>query len=106
MKALKQVGALCVCEADNGNDLRILLVTSRDTGRWVIPKGWPAKRLKSHEAAAREAREEAGVLGRASATTIGRYSYSRPQKGGDLLHEVSVYVIAVRTVLEHWPEVS
>ena len=41
----------------------VLLVTSRDTGRWIIPKGWPAKGKSPHKSAAREAREEAGVVG-------------------------------------------
>lgn len=103
MKTLKQVGALCVCEADDKKPL-ILLVTSRDTGRWVIPKGWPAKRLKAHEAAAREAIEDAGVSGKIGTKPIGSYSYHRPHQNGDQLHNVSVYLIAVRSALDHWPE--
>jgi 8-oxo-dGTP pyrophosphatase MutT (NUDIX family) len=103
MKSLKQVGALCVCEADDETPL-ILLVTSRDTGRWVIPKGWPAKRLKAHEAAAREAMEEGGVVGKVETKPIGSFSYHRPHQNGDQLHSVSVYLVAVRSALEHWPE--
>jgi 8-oxo-dGTP pyrophosphatase MutT (NUDIX family) len=103
MKPLKQVGALCVCEADDEKPL-ILLVTSRDTGRWVIPKGWPAKRLKAHEAAAREAMEEAGVSGKIVTKPIGSYQYLRPHQNGDQLHTVSVYLIAVRSALDRWPE--
>ena len=103
MKPLKQVGALCVCEADDEKPL-ILLVTSRDTGRWVIPKGWPTKRLKAHEAAAREAMEEAGVSGKVGTTPIGSYRYHRPHQAGDQPHNVSVYLIAVRSALDHWPE--
>jgi 8-oxo-dGTP pyrophosphatase MutT (NUDIX family) len=105
MKALKQVGALCVCEADDETPL-VLLVTSRDTGRWVIPKGWPAKRLKAHEAAAREAMEEAGVSGKIGTKPIGTYEYLRPHDHGDQLHHVSVYVVAARSALDHWPEES
>jgi 8-oxo-dGTP pyrophosphatase MutT (NUDIX family) len=103
MKPLKQVGALCVCESNDKKPL-ILLVTSRDTGRWVIPKGWPAKRLKPHEAAAREAMEEAGVAGKVGTKPIGSYRYSRPHQDGDQLHTVSVYLIAVRSALDRWPE--
>jgi 8-oxo-dGTP pyrophosphatase MutT (NUDIX family) len=103
MKPLKQVGALCVCEADDEKP-RILLVTSRDTGRWVIPKGWPGKRLKPHEAAAREAMEEAGVSGKAGTKPFGTYQYVRPHQNGDQLHNVSVYVVAARSALDHWPE--
>eukprot|EP01041_Mallomonas_annulata_P039872 gene39872-biopygen31591 len=47
--------------ADGGVD--VLLITSRDTRRWVIPKGWPIKMLKPGPSAAQEAFEEAGVLG-------------------------------------------
>lgn len=82
----------------------ILLVTSRDTGRWVIPKGWPAKRLKPHEAAAREAVEEAGILGKIGSKPIGSYQYRRPHQNGDQLHSVSVYLVAARSALDHWPE--
>jgi 8-oxo-dGTP pyrophosphatase MutT (NUDIX family) len=103
MKPLKQVGALCVCVTDDEKPL-ILLVTSRDTGRWVIPKGWPAKRLKAYEAAAREAVEEAGVSGKIGQKPIGSYQYYRPHQSGDQLHTVSVYVMAVRSALDRWPE--
>lgn len=103
-KALKQVGALCVCQADDSDQLLVLLVTSRDTGRWVIPKGWPARRLKAFEAAAREAVEEAGVLGKVSAKPFGQFRYTRQVKDGDRLHVVSVYILAVRTLLAKWLE--
>ncbi len=103
MKPLKQVGALCVCEADDETPL-ILLVTSRDTGRWVIPKGWPAKRMKAHEAAAREAMEEGGVVGKIETRPIGSFKYQRPHQNGDQLHTVSVFLLAVRSSFEHWPE--
>jgi 8-oxo-dGTP pyrophosphatase MutT (NUDIX family) len=103
MKALKQVGALCVCEDDDDN-LLVLLVTSRETGRWVIPKGWTAKRLKPHEAAAREAMEEGGLTGKIGTKPIGTYRYFRPHPQGDQLHIVSVYLFSVRSALDHWPE--
>ena len=48
---------------DSAKGLRILLITSRDTGRWVIPKGWPMRHRSEAEAAAREAYEEAGLRG-------------------------------------------
>jgi 8-oxo-dGTP pyrophosphatase MutT (NUDIX family) len=104
MKLLKQVGALCVCQADDGDELLVLLVTSRDTRRWVIPKGWPARSLKAHQAAAREAKEEAGVEGRVSSSIFGKYRYTRREKSGDQTHVVSVYLIAVKALLDKWPE--
>jgi 8-oxo-dGTP pyrophosphatase MutT (NUDIX family) len=103
MKALKQVGALCVCGADDGA-LRVLLVTSRETGRWVIPKGWLAKGLREHKSAAREAMEEAGVSGRIWTEPIGSYRYFKRDDKADQLLGVSVFLLAVNKQKNHWPE--
>ena len=54
-----QVAALCFRETDTGKD--VLLITSRGTGRWIVPKGWPIDGMGGSEAALREAWEEAGV---------------------------------------------
>ena len=37
-------------QIDRQGTVRILLVTSRETGRWIIPKGWPMKGKLPHEA--------------------------------------------------------
>ena len=103
MKALKQVGALCVCGAEDGA-LRVLLVTSRETGRWVIPKGWLAKGLREHKSAAREAMEEAGVLGRIWTEPIGSYRYFKRDDKADQLLGVSVFLLSVNKQKNHWPE--
>ena len=103
MKVARQVGALCVCKAKD-DQLHVLLVTSRDTRRWIIPKGWPMKGLEPYEAAAREALEEGGVYGKTGAESIGRYRYYRKSKKGARVHVVSVYLIAVRGSLDHWQE--
>ena len=50
--------------------LEIMLVSSRETGRWVLPKGWPMKGIKPHKTAAREALEEAGILGKVAKTSL------------------------------------
>jgi hypothetical protein len=55
-----QVAALCYKQANDTDDKEILLVTSRDTGRWIIPKGWPIDGKNASEAALQEAWEEAG----------------------------------------------
>jgi 8-oxo-dGTP pyrophosphatase MutT (NUDIX family) len=61
--------------------LKIMMLTSRETRRWVIPKGWPIKGLKPHEVAVREAYEEAGLVGRiASKRPIGISHYEKPTK--------------------------
>src|SRR6476620_6477998 len=57
--------------------VEILLVTSRDSGRWVIPKGWPIPGLAAHNSAAREAMEEGGVLGQVGDHAIGIYHYNK-----------------------------
>ena len=59
-KPLKQVAALPFRIGADGR-IEVLLITSRDTGRWIIPKGWPMIGRKAHRAAEREAFEEAGV---------------------------------------------
>ena len=53
----------------------VMLVTSRETRRWIIPKGWPHKGKTPHHSAAREAFEEAGVVGAVSKDSIGSFSY-------------------------------
>ena len=102
MKA-DQVGALCVRRRANGS-CQVLLVTSRDTGRWIIPKGWKAKRLKDHEAAAREADEEAGVSGKVTSKPIGKYSYPKIDDAGARSLRVAVFLLQVRRERDHWPE--
>lgn len=73
--ACTQLGALCWRQGEDG--VQVLLVTSRDTGRWIIPKGWPIAGLRPEEAAAREAWEEAGVRGTAAARPLGVYAYDK-----------------------------
>lgn len=80
----QQYAALCFRYASNGKDAEILLVTSRDSGRWIIPKGWPMKRKEPHEAAEIEAWEEAGVRGRARKKPVGRYTYLKMLDNGDV----------------------
>ncbi len=82
-----------------------MLITSRETQRWVLPKGNPIKGLSAHEAAAQEAYEEAGVEGIACPTLIGTYNYAKRRKTG-LLRSVAVDVFpfAVTGQLDEWPE--
>ena len=61
----------------DANSLEVLLVTSRQTRRWIIPKGWPIKGLKPPKSAAREAYEEAGIRGTVGAKSIGVFSYQK-----------------------------
>lgn len=101
----RQVGAL-VWRFDDGA-LQVLLVTSRDTGRFVIPKGWPMKKLADPKAAAREAFEEAGVTGKPGSKPIGHYDYNKIFGPGFALPcRVTVYPMQAAKILSKWPEKS
>jgi 8-oxo-dGTP pyrophosphatase MutT (NUDIX family) len=83
----------------------VMLLTSRETGRWVIPKGWPMKGKKPAQAAAQEAYEEAGLIGRiVGKQPVGTYHYTKRTKLSDVLCEVRVYLLRVEKQLEDWPE--
>ncbi len=98
-----QIAALPVMRAEDGT-LRILLVTSRETRRWIIPKGWPMKKLPDHEAASKEAREEAGVVGTVGREPVGVYLYWKRRVAHFDLCRVSVYLLAVERQLKKWRE--
>jgi 8-oxo-dGTP pyrophosphatase MutT (NUDIX family) len=84
--------------------LEVMLITSRGTGRWVLPKGWPMIGASGVESAVQEALEEAGVLGEA-ADAIGRYSYDKALKDGSVRRlQVEVYPLAVSEELADWKE--
>lgn len=98
-----QVGALCWRAAKGG--LQVLLITSRDTGRWIIPKGWPMHNRTEAGAAAREAFEEAGVEGEVEERCFGVYLYrKRLDNGSAVSCLVRVYPLEVRSLLKCYPE--
>lgn len=86
--------------------VQIRLITSRETRRWVIPKGWPMKGLSPSKAAAREAYEEAGVLGSMSRKPVGMYSYEKRLSVRSVLCDVMVFPLKVKRKLQNWPERS
>jgi 8-oxo-dGTP pyrophosphatase MutT (NUDIX family) len=86
-------------------ELRVLLVTSRETHRWVLPKGWTEKRLSAHALAAKEAFEEAGVVGEVERRPIGRYRYlKRGPRDRVTPCSVRVFPLRVERLLDDWPE--
>ncbi|MFO1208521.1 MAG: NUDIX hydrolase [Amaricoccus sp.] len=98
-----QVAALCWRRSAKG--LRILLITSRDTGRWVIPKGWPMRKRTEAQAAAREAFEEAGLQGEIARRSIGVYRYTKSDGAGrKLACAVRVFPMEVRAMVRNYPE--
>lgn len=83
----------------------ILLITSRGTQRWVIPKGWPMTGLKPQEAAATEAAEEAGIVGAVEDRPIGSYRYDKRLKRDDTTAvQVIVFPFRVQAQAEDWKE--
>lgn len=85
--------------------ISILLVTTRGTGRWVIPKGGQVGKLPPHASAAQEAEEEAGVLGAACPTSIGSFRYRKKRaSGATVWTDVDVFPFAVTEELESWKE--
>lgn len=103
-KFAKQIAALPMRRDKNGR-LRVLMVTSRDTGRWVMPKGWTMDSKKPWEAAKIEALEEAGALGSISAKSIGRYHYDKRLTGGRSIPcRVTVYPMVVEKLKSNWKE--
>src|SRR5262245_42226940 len=82
----------------------VMLVTSRGTGRWIIPKGWPMKRKPPHAAAAREALEEAGVVGEIGKKPIGSFSHEKVKAGQMVVCEVKVFPLEVTHQRKTWPE--
>lgn len=101
---VEQVGAICVCTGLHGS-IEVLLVTTRETGRWTIPKGWPIKGLKSREAAEREAWEEAGVKGRARKKPLGYFTYLKALDGGKKVPSlVEVHLLEVKKASTTFPE--
>jgi len=84
--------------------LEILLVTSRDTGRWVIPKGWPMRSKSRRRVAALEALQEAGVEGRIEKAPLGDFDYLKTLKSGDQPCRVTVFPLEVTLQRETWRE--
>lgn len=99
-----QYAALCYRLTDKGQ-AEVLLITSRDTGRWVIPKGWPIAGRSAAASAAREAFEEAGAEGEVGEDCIGLYSYAKVM-GPEVLRPcvVAVYPLRVRRMAAKFPE--
>jgi 8-oxo-dGTP pyrophosphatase MutT (NUDIX family) len=91
--------------ANDKSQLEIMLVTSRGTRRWIIPKGWPKRGMPPHDTAAREAFEEAGVVGKVKKRPIGSYPYDKIMDKGDKAScRVRVFALRVTRQHKHWPE--
>jgi 8-oxo-dGTP pyrophosphatase MutT (NUDIX family) len=102
-----QIAALCHRKGQDGPE--VLLITSRDTHRWILPKGWPMYDTDAGGAAVQEAWEEAGVEIREGdrSRRIGRYRYDKVLEGGlPVATDVDVYAVEVRRLHDSYPEVG
>ena len=96
-----------LCWRRRRDSIQVLLVTSRRTGRWVIPKGWPMDGLTPTEAAAQEAWEEAGAKGRVTDDCLGVFTYTKAlEDNDDLPCAVAVFPMKVKKTASTWPEVE
>ena len=99
----EQYGA--ICWRMHRSKVEVLLITSRDTGRWVIPKGWPMDKRSPSEAAQQEAWEEAGVRGDIADTPIGHFNYVKlltPKRSCECV--VKAFALRVSELVDKFPE--
>ena len=88
-----------------GKSLDVMLITSRETKRWVVPKGNLGAKTAPHVGAALEAEEEAGVRGRIDKSPIGRFSYlKRLGSGRTVKTKVVLFPLRVEMELEEYKE--
>ena len=101
---LNQAGVIAYRILDG--KVQVLLMTSRDTGRWIIPKGNINGRSTPSKAAEKEAYEEAGVRGAVtSSIPLGIYTYSKKLESGEArAATVEVYLLRITERLKKWPE--
>lgn len=101
---LTQYGVIPLRTAADG-EVEVLLITSRETRRWVVPRGNPIAGRSPTESAAQEAFEEAGITGPVDPEPQGRYFYFKRRRNGDLLPaEVQLFRMRVAEEHDEWPE--
>lgn len=100
-----QFGALCYRMRDGAPE--VLLITSRGSGRWIVPKGWPMDGKTPVECAVTEAWEEAGVIGKGFNKSLGLFSYQKVvEEEGELPCVAMVYPVKVKELARKYPERS
>jgi 8-oxo-dGTP pyrophosphatase MutT (NUDIX family) len=88
-----------------GGELEVLLITTRNSRRWIVPKGWPEADLSASESAAREALEEAGVIGAIVQKPVGRFHYIKQRRTGESLPvSVTLFPLEVMHQRRSYPE--
>ncbi|MUG99057.1 NUDIX domain-containing protein [Scytonema sp. UIC 10036] len=99
-KELVQSGVLPY-RIQNGK-IEVLLITTSNRKNWLIPKGGICKGMSPPISAAKEAWEEAGVVGQVNTDVLGSYKYRKQGKR----HKVKLYTLLVETVSDNYPEVT
>jgi 8-oxo-dGTP pyrophosphatase MutT (NUDIX family) len=100
-----QVAALCW--RMRAGQMQVLLVTSRGTGRWIVPKGWQIDGQGGAASALIEAWEEAGVRGSVESQPLGIYSYVKLMDDGTGRPVLAtLYAVHVRALMKAWPEMG
>jgi len=102
-ESIRQVAAIPFRLNARG-DIEVMLVTSRTTRRFIVPKGWPMKGKSGRKAATIEAKEEAGVLGKTLREPAGTYSYWKRLTNRFVRVDVIVYLLEVSEELANWQE--
>lgn len=98
-----QVAMLCTRQGPDGPE--VLLVKTLDSGRWILPKGWPMAGVSLAQAAATEAWEEAGAKGRVDPREIARFPSMKRRHGGlDVPAEVVVFQMHETQIFDDYPE--
>jgi 8-oxo-dGTP pyrophosphatase MutT (NUDIX family) len=101
----EQFGALCYRINAATQELEVLLITTRETHRWAIPKGWRMEGKSAHRIAEQEAHEEAGVCGKVSKKVFGYFTYLKCLNDGEQVPcMVQVHLLRVETVLDRYKE--
>lgn len=94
-----------LCYRVKHKKVQVLLITSRGTKRWIVPKGWPMHAMTPAASAAQEAWEEAGVRGRSDGRCLGVYTYEKTLRDGDDLPCLAMlYPVQVKSLAKSFPE--
>jgi 8-oxo-dGTP pyrophosphatase MutT (NUDIX family) len=103
--AVLESGVLAFRRESDG-DPRILLISRKRSKRWGIPKGKVEPTLTFPETAAKEAFEEAGVIGYISPSSVGMFRAKKRAGNPPVqqLIEVWVYLLEVTELASDWPE--
>lgn len=100
-----QYAAICYRSSKTAHGYEVLIVTGRNSGRWILPRGWPIAGKAPHQVAEREAFEEAGIKGKAEKQPIGHYTYAKQLGDGRVAPcMVEVYAIKVDKIVKDYKE--